>query len=157
MSLENGASTPPIQKRAREDRFQGHDYYNIDELLSEDHLLARDAVRTWVKQEVTPIIEEYADRAQCPTHLFKGLAEIGAFGPLETYINHNIDIGMSRISAVRGQAGDLLNRADRISDNQGKRSIQLEDDRSRSLDRSRTVERRQVREQHRHVSGEPDH
>ena len=81
MSLENGASTPPIQKRAREDRFQGHDYYNIDELLSEDHLLARDAVSTWVKQEVTPIIEEYADRAQCPTHLFKGLAEIGAFGP----------------------------------------------------------------------------
>jgi glutaryl-CoA dehydrogenase len=81
MSLENGASTSPIQKRAREDRFQGHDYYNIDELLSEDHLLARDAVRTWVKQEVTPIIEEYADRAQCPTHLFKGLAEIGAFGP----------------------------------------------------------------------------
>jgi flagellar hook-associated protein 3 FlgL len=47
---------------------------------------------------------------------------------------HNIDIGMSRISAVRGQAGDLLNRADRITDNQGKRSIQLEDDRSRAED-----------------------
>lgn len=47
---------------------------------------------------------------------------------------HNIDIGMSRISAVRGQAGDLLNRADRISDNQEKRSIQLEDDRSRAED-----------------------
>lgn len=68
-------------KRAREDRYQHHDYYNLDELLSEDHLLARDAVRTWVKQEVSPIIEEYADRAECPTHLFKGLAEIGAFGP----------------------------------------------------------------------------
>jgi flagellar hook-associated protein 3 FlgL len=47
---------------------------------------------------------------------------------------HNIDIGMSRVSAVRGQAGDLLNRADRISDNQVKRSIQLEDDRSRAED-----------------------
>ena len=46
----------------------------------------------------------------------------------------NIDIGMSRISAVRGQAGDLLNRADNISDNQTKRSIQLEADRSRAED-----------------------
>ena len=46
----------------------------------------------------------------------------------------NIDIGMSRVSAVRGQAGDLLNRADNISSNQGKRSIQLEDDRSRAED-----------------------
>jgi flagellar hook-associated protein 3 FlgL len=46
----------------------------------------------------------------------------------------NIDIGMGRISAVRGQAGDLLNRADRISSNQDKRSIQLESDRSRAED-----------------------
>ncbi len=46
----------------------------------------------------------------------------------------NIDIGMGRISAVRGQAGDLLNRADRISSDQGKRSIQLESDRSKAED-----------------------
>ena len=46
----------------------------------------------------------------------------------------NIDIGMGRISAMRGQAGDLLNRADRITTNQGKRSIQLEADRSRAED-----------------------
>lgn len=47
---------------------------------------------------------------------------------------NNIDIGMSRVSAVRGLAGDLLNRADRITDTQGKRSIQLEADRSRAED-----------------------
>jgi len=47
---------------------------------------------------------------------------------------HNIDIGMERVSAVRGQAGDLLNRADRISSNQEQRSIQLEADRSRAED-----------------------
>lgn len=47
---------------------------------------------------------------------------------------NNIDIGMSRVSAVRGQAGDLLNRADNISSNQDKRSIQLESDRSRAQD-----------------------
>jgi glutaryl-CoA dehydrogenase len=53
----------------------------VDGLLSPEHLLARDAVRDWVKAEVSPIIEAYADKAECPTHLFKGLAEIGAFGP----------------------------------------------------------------------------
>ncbi|MBK8045156.1 MAG: acyl-CoA dehydrogenase family protein [Haliscomenobacter sp.] len=78
---ENGTGAHPIEKKAKEDRFQGHDYYALDELLAEDHLLARDAVRDWVKQEVTPIIEAYAERAECPVHLFKGLAEIGAFGP----------------------------------------------------------------------------
>lgn len=46
----------------------------------------------------------------------------------------NIDIGMGRVSAVRGQAGDLLNRADRITSNQDARSIQLEADRSRAED-----------------------
>lgn len=47
---------------------------------------------------------------------------------------HNIDIGMGRVSAVRGQAGELLNRADRISDNQEKRRIQMKADRSRAED-----------------------
>ncbi len=70
-----------VKNASKVDRFQAHDYYNVDELLSEDHLLARDAVREWVKSEVTPIIEDYAERAVCPEHLFKGLAEIGAFGP----------------------------------------------------------------------------
>lgn len=47
---------------------------------------------------------------------------------------NNIDIGMQRISAERGKAGDLLGRADRISANQETRSIQLEADRSRAED-----------------------
>ncbi|WKZ62484.1 MAG: acyl-CoA dehydrogenase family protein [Saprospiraceae bacterium] len=68
-------------KSNKSDLFQSHDYYAIDELLTEDHILAREAVRAWVKQEVSPIIEDYANRAECPTHLFKGLGEIGAFGP----------------------------------------------------------------------------
>lgn len=46
----------------------------------------------------------------------------------------NIDIGANRVSAVRGQAGELLNRADRISENQEKRAIQVEADRSRAED-----------------------
>jgi len=65
----------------KNDLFQGHDYYQVDELLSEEHLLIRDAVRQWVKKEVTPIIEDYAQRSEFPRHLIKGLGEIGAFGP----------------------------------------------------------------------------
>ena len=79
MTTANG--TLEIKKAAKTDRFEFHDYYNIDELLTDEHLMARDAVRAWVKQEVSPIIEECSDKAECPTHLFKGLAEIGAFGP----------------------------------------------------------------------------
>ena len=51
-----------IKKSVKTDRYQYHDYYNMDALLSEDHLLARDAVRDWVKQEVSPIIEEYSSK-----------------------------------------------------------------------------------------------
>jgi len=47
---------------------------------------------------------------------------------------YNLDIGMNRVSAIRGQAGDLLNRADRITSGQETRSIQLEADRSRAED-----------------------
>ena len=63
------------------DRYQAHDYFDVDELLEEDHILARQSVRDWVKGAVSPIIEDYANRAECPTHLFKELGEIGAFGP----------------------------------------------------------------------------
>lgn len=63
------------------DLFQAPDYYNLDELLSEEHKLVREAARTWVKKEISPIIEDYAQKAEFPNHIIKGLAEIGAFGP----------------------------------------------------------------------------
>ena len=46
----------------------------------------------------------------------------------------NIDRGLERMQAVRGYAGELLNRADRITGNQETRSTQLEGDRSRAED-----------------------
>jgi len=78
---DNGTHTYTVEKRAKTDQFESHDHYNVDELLTDDHKMARDAVRDWVKQEVSPIIEDANEKAQCPLHLFKGLAEIGAFGP----------------------------------------------------------------------------
>ncbi|WP_460220720.1 acyl-CoA dehydrogenase family protein [Psychroserpens sp. MEBiC05023] len=63
------------------DLFEAPDYYNLDDLLSEEHKLVRDAARDWVKRDVSPIIEEYAQKAEFPTQIIDGLAEIGAFGP----------------------------------------------------------------------------
>jgi glutaryl-CoA dehydrogenase len=66
---------------AKTDLYESPDYYLLDELLTDEHKLIRATVRDWVKREVSPIIEEYAQRAEFPKHLLKGLAEIGAFGP----------------------------------------------------------------------------
>ncbi len=63
------------------DLFQAPDYYNIDDLLSDEHKMVRDAAREWVKRDVSPIIEEAAQKAEFPKDVIKGLAEIGAFGP----------------------------------------------------------------------------
>jgi glutaryl-CoA dehydrogenase len=63
------------------DLFEAPDYYNIDDLLTEEHKLIRDAARAWVKRDVSPIIEEAAQKAEFPKSIIPGLAEIGAFGP----------------------------------------------------------------------------
>ncbi|MFQ5334439.1 MAG: acyl-CoA dehydrogenase family protein [Flavobacteriales bacterium] len=64
-----------------EDLFKSHDYFHVDELLTEEHKLIRDTAREWVKKEVSPIIEDYYERAEFPSQIISGLADIGAFGP----------------------------------------------------------------------------
>jgi len=63
------------------DLFQAPDYFNVDDLLTDEHKLVRDTTRAFVKKEVSPIIEDFAQRAEFPKQLIKGLGEIGAFGP----------------------------------------------------------------------------
>src|SRR6478609_11923881 len=66
---------------ARTDVFQSPDYFLVDELLTEEQKLIRESVRNYVKKEVSPIIEDYAQRAEFPKQIVKGLGEIGGFGP----------------------------------------------------------------------------
>jgi len=66
---------------SKKDLFESPDYYLLDELLTDEHKLIRATVRDWVKKELSPIIEDYAQRAEFPKRLIKGLGEIGAFGP----------------------------------------------------------------------------
>ena len=65
----------------RVDLFESPDHYQLDELLSEEHLMVRTAVRDYVKKEISPIIEEYAQRAEFPQHIVKQLGDLGCFGP----------------------------------------------------------------------------
>ena len=45
------------------DQFESPDYYNIDDLLTDEHKLIRQSARDWVKRDVSPIIEEAAQKA----------------------------------------------------------------------------------------------
>jgi len=92
------------------DLFEAPDYYNLDELLTEEHKLVRDAARDWVKRDVSPIIEEYAQKAEFPKQIVSGLAEIGAFGPYipEEYGGAGLDqisYGLIMQEIERGDSG----------------------------------------------------
>lgn len=92
------------------DLFEAPDYYNLDELLTDEHKLVRDAAREWVKRDVSPIIEEYAQKAEFPTQIIKGLADIGAFGPYipEEYGGAGLDqisYGLIMQEIERGDSG----------------------------------------------------
>ncbi|WP_435182296.1 acyl-CoA dehydrogenase family protein [Cellulophaga omnivescoria] len=92
------------------DLFEAPDYYNIDDLLSEEHKLVRDAARQWVKRDVSPIIEDYAQKAEFPKQIISGLAEIGAFGPYipEEYGGAGLDqisYGLIMQEIERGDSG----------------------------------------------------
>jgi glutaryl-CoA dehydrogenase len=92
------------------DQFQAPDYFLLDDLLSEEHKLVRDASREWVKREVSPIIEDAAQAAKFPEHLLGGLAEIGAFGPYipEEYGGAGLDqisYGLIMQEIERGDSG----------------------------------------------------
>ena len=65
----------------KQDLYQAPDYFKLDELLTEEHKLIRDAAREWIKKEVSPIIEEACQKAVFPKNILPGLAKIGAFGP----------------------------------------------------------------------------
>ena len=94
----------------RPDLFVAPDYFNLDDLLTEEHKLVRDSARAWVKREVSPIIEDYAQRAEFPKQIIKGLGEIGGFGPYipEQYGGSGLDqisYGLIMQEIERGDSG----------------------------------------------------
>ncbi len=64
-----------------QDLFQSPDYFNVDELLTDEHKLIRESVRNYVKKEISPIIEDYAQKAEFPQQIVKQMGDLGCFGP----------------------------------------------------------------------------
>ncbi|MBI1343648.1 MAG: acyl-CoA dehydrogenase [Terrimonas sp.] len=95
---------------ARTDPFQSPDYYQLDELLTEEHWLIRESVRQYVKKEISPIIEDYAQRAEFPVQIVKQLGDLGCFGPTipEQYGGGGLDYisyGLMMQELERGDSG----------------------------------------------------
>lgn len=70
-----------IQKSSKADLFDHPDFYMMDDLLTEEHKMVRSAVRDFVKREISPYIESWAENAYFPYDIVKKFGEIGAFGP----------------------------------------------------------------------------
>jgi glutaryl-CoA dehydrogenase len=64
-----------------QDLYTHPDYYQLDELLTDEHKLIRDTVRAFIKKEVSPNIETWAQNCEFPKHLVPAMGELGLFGP----------------------------------------------------------------------------
>ena len=94
----------------KQDLFQSPDYFLLDDLLTEEHKLIRDTVRSYVKKEISPIIEEYAQRSEFPQQIVRQLGELGCFGPTvpEQYGGGGLDYisyGLMMQELERGDSG----------------------------------------------------
>src|SRR5688572_14481923 len=92
------------------DTFQSPDYFLIDDLLTDEQKLIRETTRKYVKIEISPIIEEYAQQAEFPVHIVKSLGEMGLFGPTipEAYGGGGLDYisyGLMMQELERGDSG----------------------------------------------------
>lgn len=75
------ASNTPAKKSLKQDVYDHPDFYMVDSLLTEEHKLIRSSIRDFVKREISPYIEDWAQRAHFPYEIVKKFGEIGAFGP----------------------------------------------------------------------------
>lgn len=77
----SASSTTPAKKTLKQDLFEHPDFYQIDDLLTEEHKLIRSSIRDFVKKEISPNIEDWAQRAHFPYEMVKKFGDVGAFGP----------------------------------------------------------------------------
>jgi glutaryl-CoA dehydrogenase len=95
---------------AKTDVFQSPDYFLLDELLTDEQKLIRESVRSYVKKEISPIIEEYAQKAEFPTQIIRQMGDLGCFGPTipEVYGGGGLDYisyGLMMQELERGDSG----------------------------------------------------
>src|SRR3989449_4321398 len=91
------------------EKFRGVDYYEIEDLLSEEERMVRDAVRDWVEAEFLPVVTEHHRAGTFPVQLIPKLGELGVFGAtLKGYgcagLN-NVAYGLIMQELERGDSG----------------------------------------------------
>lgn len=94
----------------QKDLYQHPDYYLLDEFLTDEQKLIRESVRAFVKKDISPIIEDYAQNAKFPNQIINGLGELGCFGPFvsEKYGGAGLDYttyGIMMQELERGDSG----------------------------------------------------
>ena len=78
---EKNQTNEKKQQRNNMDKFEAPDFYQLDDLLTDEQKLIRQSIRDFVKKEISPIIEDYAQKASFPKHLVKKFGAMGLFGP----------------------------------------------------------------------------
>ncbi len=81
MSANTPSSSAKSKKSLKQDLFEHPDFYQVDDLLTEEHKLIRGSIRDFVKREISPYIEDWAQRSHFPNEIVKKFGDIGAFGP----------------------------------------------------------------------------
>jgi glutaryl-CoA dehydrogenase len=94
----------------KQDVFESPDFYNIDDLLTEEQKLIRSSIRDFVKKEISPNIEEWCQKAYFPQEIVPKFGEMGIFGPFvsEEYGGGGLDYtayGIIMQEVERGDSG----------------------------------------------------
>ncbi|MCE7054598.1 acyl-CoA dehydrogenase family protein [Algoriphagus sp. AGSA1] len=99
-----------IRKSLKQDTFEGVDFLDLDDLLTDEHKLIRTSIRDFVKKEISPYIEDWAQKAYFPNEIVKKFGDVGAFGPQipEQYGGGGLDYisyGLIMQEIERGDSG----------------------------------------------------
>ncbi|MEP0712788.1 MAG: acyl-CoA dehydrogenase family protein, partial [Algoriphagus sp.] len=99
-----------IRKSLKQDTFEGVDFLDLDDLLTDEHKLIRTSIRDFVKKEISPYIEDWAQKAHFPSEIVKKFGDVGAFGPQipEQYGGGGLDYiayGLIMQEIERGDSG----------------------------------------------------
>ncbi|MCR9253422.1 MAG: acyl-CoA dehydrogenase family protein [bacterium] len=81
MSLDTLTQNESHVNRNKQDLFESPDFYALDDLLTDEHKLIRSSIRDFVKKEISPYIEDWAERNHFPYEMVKKFGDVGAFGP----------------------------------------------------------------------------
>ncbi len=119
MSTDTLTQNANNKASSKTDMFESPDFYGLDDLLTEEHKLIRSSIRDFVKKEISPYIEDWAERNHFPYEIVRKFGDIGAFGPTVSqeyegggldYISYGLimqeiergDSGMRSTASVQG-------------------------------------------------------